>query len=191
MKKFAFTTTAVLLGMAQWAAAAPASSAPTASAAATPPPTNTSSCCTTDGSCTNCPSPCNKGDKSIQCGEQEWLDIETVTLEAENGDPIAQYTVAYLLETDGTPGEDNSTKAHEWYSKSVSGLEKAAAEGSATACCALAHMYAEGKGVEKNPEMAAKYKKMYKELCAKKCKEWKHMKKCCPQGPGPVQPAQN
>ena len=35
--------------------------------------------------------------------------------------------------------------------------------------------------------------KMYKEICHKKCKEWKHKKcgdkkDCCPMGPGPVHP---
>ena len=185
MKKFAFTTTAVLCALTQWAAAAEADTATPAAPAA--------NCCTEDGSCAPCKSPCTKTDKGIQCGEQAWLDIETVTIEAENGDPIAQYTVAYLLEEPEPDTPADAAKAQEWYAKSLPGLEKAAEEGHPAACRALAHMYAEGKGVEKNPEMAAKYQKMYKELCARKCKEWKHRAKkaCCPQGPGPVQPEQN
>lgn len=126
------------------------------------------------------------------CGDEEcWLDVETITVEAANGDPIAQYTVAYLTETGDSPSEEKTAQAHEWYAKSLPGLEKAAAEGSATACRALAHMYAEGKGVEKNPEMAAKYKKMYKEICAEKCKKEKDSKACCPMAPKPAAPAQD
>ena len=152
MKKFALTTTAVLLGFTQWTMAA---EDPTK----TPAPAPATCCGAKDECCSTCKSPCAKTDKGIKCGEEAWLDIETVTLEAENGDPIAQYTVAYLVEADDIPAEDKAAKSREWYAKSLPGLEKAAADGSATACCALAHMYAEGKGVEKNPEMAAKYKK--------------------------------
>jgi hypothetical protein len=179
MKKFAFASTAVLLGFSTLSLA----DEPTP-ATDMPAPT----CCTADGSCKPCKSPCSKDGEKIKCGETAWLDIETVTIEAANGDPLAQYTVAYLTETgdDNTPPD--AEKAKEWYAKSIPGLEKAAAEGHAGACCALAHMYAEGKGVEKNPELAAKYKKMYKELCHKKCKD---MKPCCPKEAAPQQPAQN
>ena len=178
MKKFAITTAAVLLGLAPWAQAdEPAKTE-----------TPTCKCCCKNS---NIKSPCTKTDKGIQCGEQAWLDIETVTLEAANGDPIAQYTVAYLTEA----GDDNTApdadKASEWYKKSLPGLEKSAADGSISACLALAHMYAEGKGVEKNPEMVKKYKEMAKELWEKKCKDKKDCKPCCEQGPGPVQPEQN
>ncbi len=185
MKKFAFTTTAVLCGLTQWACAAEETNTSNTPAPADPP----AACCTKDGSCKPCTSPCTQSDKGIQCGEQAWLDIETVTVEAENGDPIAQYTVAYLTETADPPSDDADAKSNEWYAKALPGLEKAAAEGHPAACRALAHMYAEGKGVEKNPETAAKYQKMYKELCEKKCKE--HKKPCCPQGPGPVMPQQD
>ena len=87
-------------------------------------------------------------------------------------------------------------KAQDWYAKALPGLEKAAQEGHPTACRALAHMYAEGKGVEKNPEMAEKYMKMYKELCEKKWKEWKDKckdgkKPCCPAPATPEQPAES
>lgn len=183
MKKFALTTAAVLLGFAPLALAddKPATPAPNPE------------CCTPDASCKTS---CTQTDKGIQYGEDVWLDIETVTLEAENGNPIAQYTVAYLIEAQPEATAADAEKAKEWYAKSLPGLEKAAAEGHPGACCALAHMYAEGKGVEKNPDMAAKYMKMYKELCDKKCKEKKHSKHhenkpCCPMGPGPVQPPCN
>lgn len=183
MKKIALTTTAVLLGFATMSLADDsAPSTPAAKAA----------CCTPDGSCSPCKSPCSTNGKGVKCGEQAWLDIETVTIEAANGDPLAQYTVAYLTETGGGDTTPDAEKAKDWYAKSLPGLEKAAAEGSPGACCALAHMYAEGKGVEKNPEMAAKYKKMYKELCKKECKDSKHKKhhkkECCPTPPAPAAP---
>lgn len=176
MKKFAITTAAVLLGLAPWA---------TADEAKCDTKPACTSCCTKDGSCK---SPCSKSDKGVCCGEQAWLDIETVTVEAANGDPIAQYTVAYLTETGDDNNSPNPEKASEWYAKSLPGLEKAAADGNICACRALAHMYAEGKGVDKNPEMAEKYSKMAKELWEKKCKEAKEAKA---EGPGPVMSAQN
>ena len=169
MKKFALKTAAVLLGLAPFALA-------DATPDTTTPAPAAANCCTRDGSCK---SPCSKDDKGIKCGMQEWLDIETVTIEAANGDPIAQYTVAYLTETDGEPSDTDKEKAREWYAKSVPGLEKAAAEGHPYACLALAHMYAQGKGVDKNPEKAAEYMKMYKELC-KKDAACPTEKKCCP-----------
>ena len=161
MKKFAITTAAALLGLAPWAAA---------DEAKTENKPDCTSCCTKDGSCQP---PCTKSDKGVSCGEEAWLDIETVTVEAANGDPIAQYTVAYLIETGDENSKPDADKAQEWYAKSVPGLEKAAAEGHIGACRALARMYAEGKGVDKNPEMAEKYSKMAKELWEKKCAEKK------------------
>ena len=190
MKKLVLTTTAVLLGFTQWNQAAEDPGRNT-----TPATPATTCCGSKDCKDTTCKSPCSKADKGVQCGEEAWLDIETVTLEAENGDPIAQYTVAYLIEADDIPADNKADKSAAWYAKSLPGLEKAAAEGSATACRALAHMYAEGKGVEKNPEMAHKYMKMYKECCKKECKDAKKKcgksKDCCPMGPGPVQPAES
>ncbi len=174
MKKLALTTTAVLLCLVQWA---PAAECPTRKS------DKCDGCCTTDASCK---APCDNKKKGIQYGEQAWLDIETVTVEAENGDPIAQYTVAYLTETAPEATEEHTQKAKEWYNKALPGLEKAAAEGHAGACMALAHMYATGKGVEKNPELAAKYKKMCKKICEKKCKD---TKSCCPPAPANDAPA--
>lgn len=175
MKKFAITTAAVLLGLAPWASADEAKNENKS---------DCTSCCTKDGSCK---SACDNADKATNCGEQAWLNIETITVEAANGDPIAQYTVAYLTETGDDANAPDPDKAREWYTKSLPGLEKAAAEGNICACRALAHMYAEGKGVEKNPEMAEKYSKMAKELWDKKCAEKK-----AAEGPGPeVQPEQN
>ncbi len=118
-----------------------------------------------------CPSCCSTSDKGVQCGSQEWLNVETVTLEAENGDPLAQYTVAWLSDT-GNGMPQDSEKAAAMYGKSLPGLEKAAEGGNACACLALAHMYSEGKGVEKNEATAKKYMEMYKN-CKKKAAECK------------------
>ena len=182
MKKIALTTAAVLLGIA------PLTQAEDTPNSTTPPPAAAERC-TEDG---NCKTPCTQGDKGIQCGEQAWLDIETVTLEAANGDPIAQYTVAYLTETGSDKAEPGTEKASEWYKKSVPGLEKAAAEGHPAACLALAHMYAHGKGVAKNPEKAKMYMEMYKKLSKGKCCKEKarctEEKSCCPC---PEQPTAN
>jgi hypothetical protein len=120
------------------------------------------------------------------------IAVRSAGLEAANGDPIAQYTVAYLTETCDDQTPPDTKKAGEWYSKSVAGLEKAAAEGHPAACLALAHMYAHGKGVEKNHEKAEKYMKMYKELCKEKC--CKEKAECPAEKAGcpcPEQPAAN
>lgn len=111
---------------------------------------------------------CKSADKSNACDDTCWLDIETITVEAANGDPLAQYAIAWITEngTGNTP--KNPQKAHEMYSKAVPGLEKAAKEGHPTACQALARMYATGKGVEKNPEKAAEIMKWCKECKEKK-----------------------
>ncbi len=180
MKKFAFATTAVLFGLAQWTSAADSATDKTPTCPGKQP------CCCQSGK--ECPPPCTQSDKDNKCGEEAWLDVETVTVEAENGNPIAQYTVAYLIETAPDATAEHAEKSKEWYNKALPGLEKAAAEGHPAACLALARMYADGKGVEKNPEMAEKYKKMYKELCDKKCKD---KKECCPKAAPAETPAGN
>ena len=162
MKKIALTTTVVLLSLVNLAQADDTTSS-------TPP----AECC---NKCSE--KPCEKSTPAADSKPQEWLNIETVTLEAANGDPIAQYTVAYLTETGNEKTAPDSEKAKEWYTKSLPGLEKAAEEGHPAACRALAHMYAEGKGVEKNPEKAEKYMKMYKELCKKHCEKAKEKAPC-------------
>lgn len=96
-----------------------------------------------------------------------WVDIETITLEAANGDPIAQYAIAYITDTGSGDTEKDPAKANEMYRNALPGLEKAAAEGNPRACRALAHMYAEGKGVEKNEAKAKEYMEMCKKCCEK------------------------
>ncbi len=113
--------------------------------------------------------------KADKLPQQCWLDIETITLEAANGDPLAQYTIAYLTDQ-GVNIPKDEAKAKEMYGKAVPGLMTAAAKGHPAASYALAHMYAEGKGVEKDANKAAQYYKWAKHCC----KGQKDGKKCCP-----------
>lgn len=137
MKKFALiSTTALLTGLAYSAEC---------NDTTTPAQQDNDNCCNSAG-CDEC-----------------WLNVETITVEAENGDPIAQYTIAWITDNGTNNVPQDPEKAKEWYAKALPGLEKAAADGDPSACCALANMYANGKGVEKNPEKA-------KELMAR-CKE--------------------
>ncbi len=150
MKNIAFMTAVALLSIP-------------AMAESSTVPATTADKCADKGSC---PSACSTSEKGVQCGKQEWLNVETVTLEAENGDPLAQYTVAWLSDT-GNGMPQDSQKAADMYGKSLPGLKKAADEGNACACLALAHMYSEGKGVEKDDATAKKYMDMYKQCCKK------------------------
>lgn len=100
------------------------------------------------------------------CG-QEWLNVETITIEAANGNPIAQYTLAYLTDT-GTQVPQDKEKAADMYAAARPGLEQAAAAGDPAACRALAHMCKTGKGCEKDPAKAKQYMKKYKECCKPK-----------------------
>lgn len=119
------------------------------------PKTNTDAAAPKDAVC--CPA-----EMAPHNGYCAWLNIETVTVAAENGDPIAQYTIAYLTD-EGINTDKDQEKATAWYKKALPGLEKAAAKGHAGACRALAHMYAMGKGVEKDHAKA----KQYMDACRK------------------------
>lgn len=119
---------------------------------------------------------CCKTDKGISCDDSQWVDIETITIEAANGDPIAQYAVAYITDNGMNNTPKDPEKAHGMYASALPGLEKAAKDGDPKACRALARMYAEGKGVDKDPAMAEKYMKMCKKHCRKDCDK----KKCAP-----------
>ncbi|MDO4221682.1 MAG: hypothetical protein Q4C88_06150 [Akkermansia sp.] len=107
---------------------------------------------------------CSMSDTGISCGDSTWLNIDTVTWEAANGNPIAQYTIAYMTDN-GISMPRDSEKAQEMYAKVRPALEKAAKEGHAGACRALCQMYTDGRGVDKNPEMAAMYKGMWNDCC--------------------------
>lgn len=117
------------------------------------------------------PSCCIKPD----CG-CEWLNIETVTLAAENGDPLAQYTIAWLSDTGQAGTPKDAAKAESYYAKAAPGLEKAAKEGCEHAARALARMYDEGKGVVKDAAKAAEFR-AHAEKCRKDCPR-KHKQGC-------------
>lgn len=126
-----------------------------------------------------CAAECKTDCKDKKCKkdrrpQQYWLDIETITIEAENGDPLAQYTIAYLTDQ-GVNIPKDPEKAKEMYTKAAPGLMAAAAKGHPAASYALAHMYAEGKGVEKDADKAARYHNWAKQCC----KEQKAGKNCC------------
>ena len=116
---------------------------------------------------------CDEGKKCPPCCcpacPEETLNIESVTLLAANGDPVAQFTLAWLTEN-GVNTPKDAEKAKGMYAASIPGLEKAAAEANPAACRALAHLDAEGKGVPKNPELAEKYAAAAK-ACAEKAAE--------------------
>lgn len=107
---------------------------------------------------TSCPAAdtacCPQNTDNTACTDNCWLDIETITIEAANGNPIAQYAIAWLTENGVSDTPKDPEKAKDMYSKALPGLEKAAREGNPTACYALANMYATGKGVEKDPAKA-------------------------------------
>ena len=103
-----------------------------------------------------------------QCGDECWLDIETITVEAANGNPIAQYVIAWVTDNGLNNEPADPEKAKAMYAEALPGLEKAAAEGDPSACCALAMMYATGKGVEKNPEKAKELMERCKQLMKEK-----------------------
>ena len=107
---------------------------------------------------------CSMSDSGIRCGDATWVNIDTVTLEAANGNPIAQYTIAYMTDN-GISMPQDSEKAQEMYAEALPALEKAAKDGHAGACRALCQMYTDGKGVEKSLEMAAMYKGMWNNCC--------------------------
>ena len=109
----------------------------------------------------------NGGKGSVSCDGTYWLNIDTVTLAAANGDPIAQYAIAYITENgiNGTPKDPE--KAQSLYSQALPGLTSAANDGNPTACRALAHMYAHGKGVDKDEQKSRAFMQKCKENSGK------------------------
>lgn len=83
---------------------------------------------------------------------------------SSNGNPIAQYVIAWITDNGLNNEPADPEKAKGMYTQALPGLEKAAAEGDPAACCALAKMYATGKGVEKNPEKAKELMERCKQL---------------------------
>lgn len=111
----------------------------------------------------------NGGKDGVSCDGAYWLNIDTVTLAAANGDPIAQYAIAYITENgiNGTPKDPD--KAQALYTQALPGLQSSAEQGNPTACRALAHMYAHGKGVDKDEAKARHFMQKCKEHCKKNC----------------------
>lgn len=111
---------------------------------------------------------CQKDGKGVSCDGTYWIDVDTLTLAAANGDPIAQYAVAYITENgiNGTPKDPE--KARELYTHALPGLKDAASEGNPTACRALAHMYAHGKGVDKDEAKSRDFMQKCKDATDKK-----------------------
>ena len=108
------------------------------------------------------------GKDGVTCDGTYWLNIDTVTLAAANGDPIAQYAIAYITENgiNGTPKDPE--KAQDLYTQALPGLTTAANDGNPTACRALAHMYAHGKGVDKDEKKSREFMEKCKENTGKK-----------------------
>lgn len=171
MKNIAFTIAMALCGVAAYAADEPTATA------------------TTDQGmpCAHC-KPCPK---AAQCDGTAWVDIETLTIEAANGDPIAQYAVAYITETGMGDTPKDPEKAQELYKQALPGLKEAAEKGHPVACRALSHMYAEGKGVDTDKAKAAEYMKDCAKASHGKCKHhgWKDCCKHCDKKKDQTPPA--
>lgn len=101
---------------------------------------------------------CQKDGKgSVSCDGTYWLNIDTVTLAAANGDPIAQYAIAYITENGINGTQKDPERAQDLYSQALPGLTSAANSGNPVACRALAHMYAHGKGVSKDEQKSREF----------------------------------
>lgn len=109
--------------------------------------------------------------QGISCDGTYWVNVDTMTLAAANGDPIAQYAIAYITENgiNGTPKDP--VKAQALYAQARPGLEEAADDGNPTACRALAHMYAHGKGVKKDTDKSRDFMDQCQEAQEKKDEE--------------------
>lgn len=111
---------------------------------------------------------CKMDGSGVSCDETYWINVDTMTLAAANGDPIAQYAIAYITENGINGTSKDPEKAGHMYAQAFPGLKKAADEGNPTACRALAHMYAHGKGVDKDEKKAHEFMEKCKEHCSKK-----------------------
>lgn len=115
---------------------------------------------------------CQKDGKGgVSCDGTYWINVDTMTLAAANGDPIAQYAIAYITENgiNGTPKDPE--KAQALYTHALPGLKEAADDGNPTACRALAHMYAHGKGVDKDEARSREFMEKCKENSEKKAEQ--------------------
>lgn len=154
MNKITITVAAALMSLAAYAqdtAAAQCDSSATAKGKCCP----AEACCKADA-------------KKMMKDCCEELNIETVTVQAANGDPIAQFTLAYMTE-EGINTSKDVEKAHGMYKDALPALEKAARDGHGGACRALMYMYSEGKGVAKDTAKAAEYKAHFMKNAKEKC----------------------
>ena len=106
---------------------------------------------------------CSSDGSGASCDETYWINVDTMTLAAANGDPIAQYAIAYITENGVNGTKKDPEKAEALYAHALPGLMKAAKGGNPTACRALAHMYEHGKGVDKDEEKAQQFMEQCKE----------------------------
>ena len=104
----------------------------------------------------------------VSCDETYWINVDTMTLAAANGDPIAQYAIAYITENGLSGASKDPEKASALYEHALPGLKKAADDGNPTACRALAHMYTHGKGVTKDEAKGREFMQKCKECRDKK-----------------------
>lgn len=112
---------------------------------------------------------CNADGTGASCDETYWINVDTMTLAAANGDPIAQYAIAYITENGVNGTKKDPEKAKALYAHALPGLLNASKNGNPTACRALAHLYEHGKGgLEKDMEKAKEFMEKCKEHSEKK-----------------------
>lgn len=114
---------------------------------------------------------CQKDGKGVSCDGTYWINVDTMTLAAANGDPIAQYAIAYITENGINGTAKDPQKARDLYTHALPGLKEAADNGNPVACRALAHMYAHGKGVEKDESLSREFMQKCKDAQEKKDKD--------------------
>lgn len=114
---------------------------------------------------------CKNDGSGVSCDETYWINVDTMTLAAANGDPIAQYAIAYITENGLNGVSKDPEKANALYEHALPGLKKASDDGNPTACRALAHMYTHGKGVSKDEAKGREFMQKCKEHSEKKDKK--------------------
>ena len=114
---------------------------------------------------------CQNDGNGISCDGTYWVNVDTMTLAAANGDPIAQYAIAYITENGINGTTKDPKKARDLYTTALPGLKEAADNGNPAACRALAHMYAHGKGVDKDETRSREFMEMCKKAQEKKDKD--------------------
>ena len=88
-----------------------------------------------------------------------------VLFDAEQGDVDAMYFLGVLYETGDDEPKQDYAKAMEWY-------RKAASKNDTNSMCAIAKLYEEGKGVEKNMNEARKWMQKAAQLNDDNARQW-------------------